>query len=75
MDKVEAPRLRKTILGLDEPHEICADGNGGSVEDFDTERRYHASVLPRQQHGLSPPSGGDKHPLVDGCDWEVSVVI
>lgn len=52
MDKVEAPRLHKTILGLDEPHEIWADGNGGSVEDFDTERRYHASVLLR--HLKSP---------------------
>jgi hypothetical protein len=24
---------------------------------------------------LSPPSGGDKSPPVNGCDWEVSVVV
>jgi hypothetical protein len=52
MDKVGAPRLHKTMLGLDEPHEIWADGNGECVKDFDTERRYHASVLLR--HLRSP---------------------
>ena len=52
MDKVEAPRLHNTTFELEEPHEIWADGNGGSVEDSDTERRYHASVLLR--HLKSP---------------------
>ena len=29
----------------------------------------------RAQAGLSPLSGGDKLPRVDGCDWEVSLVL
>ena len=39
--------MHKIALEPKQPHKVWADGNGGSVEDSDTERRYYASVLLR----------------------------
>jgi len=44
--------MHKIALEPKEPHKAWAEGNGRSVEDSDTERRYHTSVLLRHEISL-----------------------
>ena len=68
--------MDKIALEPKQPHKVWADGNGGSVEDSDTERRYHASVLLRHLKSpdkvldcslrpvLSPKSAGERNGMM-----------
>ena len=64
--------MDKIALEPKEPHKVWAGSNGGSVEDPDTECRYHTSVLLRHDISadkvldcslrpvLSPKSAGER---------------
>jgi len=67
--------MHKIALEPKQPHKVWADGNGGSVEDSDTERRYYASVLLRHSKSSDKVLYHSPRPVLspkraeDGSEW------
>ena len=63
-------------LGI--PIQSVLGANGVTALQFNGNRQYVTFGNTTMNQGtltVTPPCGGDKHSPVDGCDWEVFVVL